>query len=111
MKSSVAVETEKNYSSTDAEILPAHTPRRMSDPEIKTSPSEAVTSEDVERQIRAVADPLSEQLAQPCELMKGLRVAHPQRRHEERAFSRATRSSTGGTSQSDKYQLKNFYFY
>ena len=99
----------KNDSSIEAEILPAHTPRRMSDPEIKTSPSEAVTSEDVEVQIRAIADPLTQQLARPCELMKELRVEHTQRRHEETAFSRATSSSTGGTSQSDKYQLNYQY--
>ena len=52
MKRSVAVETEENDSSTETERVLSHTPRRMSDPEIETSPSEAVTSEDVERQIR-----------------------------------------------------------
>ena len=55
-------------------------------------------SEDVERQIRAVADPLSQQLAQPCELMKELRVAHTERRHEKAASSRVTSSCTGGKS-------------
>ena len=74
MKRSVAVETEENDSSTETESLLAHTPRRMSDPEIETSSSEAVTSEDVERQIRAVTDPLTQQLAHLCESMKELRM-------------------------------------
>ena len=50
MKISVAVETEETDSSTETESLLEHTPKRMSDPKIETSPSEAVTSEDVERQ-------------------------------------------------------------
>ena len=69
MKRALAVEIEENDSSIETESLLARTPRRMSDPEIETSPSEAVTSEDVERQIRAVTDPLTQQLAHLCELM------------------------------------------
>ena len=69
----------------------------MSDPKLETSPSEAVTSEDVERQIRVVTDPLIQQSAHLFELMKELRDAHTQRRHEETTFSRATSSSIGGT--------------
>ena len=103
MKTSVAVETKENDSSTETESLLAHTPRRMSDPEIETSSSEAVTSEDVERQIRAVTDPLTQQLGHLCELMKELRDAHTHKHHEETASSRATRSSTGGTNLSDNY--------
>ena len=67
----------------------------MSHPEIETSSSEAVMSEDVERQIRAVLDPLTQQLTHFCdELMKELRDAHTFRRHEQTASSRATTSST-----------------
>ena len=73
----------------------------MTDYEIETSPSEAVTSEDVKRQIRTVTDPLTQQLAHLCELMKELRDAHAHRRHEETASSWATSSSTGGTSRSN----------
>ena len=40
MKRSVAVETEENDSSTETESLLAHTPGRMSDPEIEISSSE-----------------------------------------------------------------------
>ena len=54
MKRSVAVETEEKDSSTETEYLPAHTSRILSDPEIETSSSEAIWSENVERQIRAV---------------------------------------------------------
>ena len=101
MKRSVAVETEENDTSTETESLLARTPRRMSDPEIETSTSEAGTSEDVERQIRAVTDPLTQQLAHLCELMKELWDAHAHRRHEETTSSIATSSSTGGTIWSD----------
>ena len=66
MKRSVAVE--------------AHTSRSMSGPEIETSPSEAVTSEDVERQIRTVTDRLSQQLANLCQLVKDLRDAQMSQR-------------------------------
>ena len=74
MKRSVAVETEENDISTKTESILAHTPRRMSDPKIETSSSKAVMCEDVECQIRAVTDPLSQQLALFCELMKELRL-------------------------------------
>ena len=73
----------------------------MLDPEIEPSSCEAITSEDVERQIRAVIDPLTQQLAHLCELMKDVRDAKTHRHHEETASSRATSSSTGGTSWSD----------
>ena len=55
----------------------------MSDPEMETSSSEAVTSEDVERQIRALTDLLTPQLTHLCESMKELRDAQTLRRHEE----------------------------
>ena len=58
MKRSVAVEIEETVSSTETGSLLEHAPRRMSDSEVGTSPIAAVTSEDVERQIGAVTDPL-----------------------------------------------------
>ena len=73
----------------------------MSDPEIETSSSEAVTFEDVERQIRAVTDPLTQQLAHLCELMKELRDVQTHRRHEETVSSRTAGTSAGSTSRSD----------
>ena len=45
MKRSVAVETEETDISTGTENLLGHTARRMSNPELETSSSEAVTSE------------------------------------------------------------------
>ena len=101
MKRSVAVETEQNHSSTETENLRAHTAKRKSDPNIETSPSGVVTSEDVERHVRDVIDVLTQQLAHLCEIKKDLRDAHAHRRHEETASSRATTSSTGGRSRSD----------
>ena len=101
MKRSIAVETEETDSSTETESFLGHTPRRMSDPEIETSSSEAVTSEDVERQGRAVAYPLTQQLAHLCELLKELRDAQTHRRHEETASSRSASTSAGSTDRSD----------
>ena len=101
MKRSAAVQTEEDDSSTEIEISLSHTPRRMSDPKTEASSSEAVASEDVERQIRAVTDPLTQQLAQFCALLKELGDAQTHRRHKETTSSRATGSSTGNTSRSD----------
>ena len=101
MTRSVVVQTEENDKSTETESLLAHTPRRMLDPEIETSSSEAVSSEDVEHQIRAVTELLTQKLVHLCELTKELRDALAHRRHEETASSRALNSSIGGTSWSD----------
>ena len=66
MKRSVAVEIDETDSSTETESLLGYTPKRMSNLETETSSSEAVTPEDFERQIRAVTDPLTQQLAHLC---------------------------------------------
>ena len=91
------VETEGTDSSTEIESALAHTPRRMSDPEIETSSSEALTSESVQRQIRAVTDPVTHR----CELVKELREAQMHRRHEQTTSSRPASTSAGSTSRSD----------
>ena len=101
MKRSVAVEIDETDSSTETESLLEHTPRRMSDLENETSPSESVSSEDVARQIKAVKDPLTQQLALLWELLKELRDEQALRRHEETASSRAASTSTGRKSRSD----------
>ena len=67
----------------------------MSDPEIETSSSEAVTSEDSKRQIRAVTDLLTQQLAHLCELKMELRDAQTHRCHEKTASSRTASTSAG----------------
>ena len=107
MKRSFAVETEETDSSTETESSLGHTPRRMSDPEIETSSSETVTSGDVERQIRAVTDPLTQQLAHLCELLKELQDEQTHKRHEETASSRAVSTSAGNTSWSDTDWFQN----
>ena len=104
MKRSVAVETKQTDSSAETESLVGHTSRRRPDPKIETSSSEAVTSEDVERQIKAVTDPLTQQLAHFGELMKKLWHAQTHRRHEETAFKRTAGTFAGTTSRSDSYQ-------
>ena len=101
MKRSVAVENEETDSCTETESLLGHDPKRMSDPEYETSSGEVVTSEDVERQIRAVTDPLTQQLAHLYELMKELRDAQTHRRQEETASSRTVSSSSSSTRRSD----------
>ena len=101
MRRSVAVETEETDNSTETESSLERTPRRMSDPEDETSTSEAVTSEDVSRQIKAVTGPLTQQLSHLCKLLKKLRDKQAHRRHEETASSRAASSNTGSAGRSD----------
>ena len=74
----------------------------MTDHELETSPSVSVTSEEVARQIKAVTNPLSQQLAYLCEIMRELRNEQVNRRHEETASSRAARSSSGIGGWSDR---------
>ena len=78
-----------------------NTPRRMSDHEVEASPSVSVTSEEVAWQVKAVTDPLTQQLAHLCELMQELRNEQAHRRHEEIASSRAASSSSGSAGRSD----------
>ena len=68
MKKSVAVETEETNSSTETASLIEKNARTMSHHEIETSTGASVTSEEAARQIKAVTDPLPQQLAQLCEL-------------------------------------------
>ena len=111
MKRSVAVETEETNSSTETESLLKHTPKRMSDRENATWTSESVTSEDVVRQIRAVTNPLTQELAHLWEVMKELRDERAHRRHEQTASSRAASTSTGSASWSDIHVLLSFHAY
>ena len=105
----IAVETKETDSSTETERLLGHSPRRMSDPEIETSSGETVTSEDVERQIRAVTDAPTQQLAHLCELMKELQDAQTHRRHEETPSSKTVSTFAGSTSRFD-ISLQIFLF-
>ena len=82
----------------------------MSDPETGTSPSEAITSEDVARQIRAITHPLTQQLAHLCKLLKELRDEQAHRRHKETTSSRAASNFTRSTSQSDTHNHKLLNF-
>ena len=86
MKRTVAVETDDIDSSTETESLIENIPRMMSDHEIEASASVSVTSGEVARQIKAVTDPLSQQLAHLCELMREIRNEQVNRRHKETAI-------------------------
>ena len=55
----------------------------MSEREVETLSSVSVTSEEVARQIRAVNDPLTQQLAHLCELMRDFYNEQSSRHHEE----------------------------
>ena len=100
MKMTLAVETEDMDSNTQTKSFLKNTPRKMSDHEIETSPS---VSDEVAWQIKPVIDPLSQQLAHLCELMRELRNEQVNRRHEETASSRAASSSLGSIGRSDTW--------
>ena len=104
MKKSVGVETAETDSRNETESLVEHTPRGKSNPKNETSTSESVTCEDVARQIRAITDPLTQQLARLYELTEELPDEQAHRSHEETASSRAACSSTGGRGRS--YMVK-----
>ena len=59
--------------SSETENLMANTPSRMSDREAEISWSISVTSGEVARQMRAVTDPVTQQLGHLCELMRELK--------------------------------------
>ena len=92
MKRCVAVETKETDSSTETESLLEHTPKRMPDSKKETSPSVSVKSEDIERQINALTDRLTQQLAHFCELMKEFRDEQAHRRHDETVIKKWDRN-------------------
>ena len=69
-----------------------NTPKRMSDYEVETLPSVSGISEEVARQIKAVTDPLSQQIAHPSELKQEIRNEPINRRHNETTSSRSASS-------------------
>ena len=84
----------------------------MSDHEIETSLSLFVLFEEVARQIRAVADPLLQQLAHVCELMREVKNEQVNWRHEETTSSRTPGlpSGSGVQSGTHSYQVVNLAF-
>ena len=101
MKKTLGVETEDIDSGTETESLIDNTRRRMSDHKLDTSRSVSITSEEVARQIKAVTDPLLQQLAHICELMRELKNEQLNRRHEETASARTASSFSGSGGRSD----------
>ena len=100
MKLAISVETDID-TSTETENLRENIPRRKSDHKMETSTSVSITSEAVDRQIRAVIDPPSQQLAHLCELMRELKNEQSNRRYKQTASSRVASSSSGSGSWSD----------
>ena len=102
MKRSVAVEPEETDGSTETgSLLEKTLTSRMSDPKTETSSSVSVTSEEVACQIKAATDPLTQPLANLCELMQELKNEKANRRHEETASSRIAGTFAGSNSWSD----------
>ena len=95
MERTISVETEDIGSSTETESLIENTPRKMSEYEIEASPSVSVTFAEAFRQIRAVTDPLSPQLARLFKLMRERKNEQANNFHEETASSRTASSSAG----------------
>ena len=63
--------------------------RRIVDHDVENSSSVSVTSDEVARQIRAVTDPFTQQLAHLCQLMHDLRNELSSRRHKKVASFRS----------------------
>ena len=101
MRRTTGTETNDIESSTETEILTTNALGKMSDHEIENFPSISVTSEEVACQIRANTDPLTQQLAHLCELMRELENEQADRRHVETTSFRATNFSSSNTNRSD----------
>ena len=100
MKRAVAIETDQTDSSTETESLKEKTPRLMSDHEVETS-----TRLYFALQIKAVNDPLTQQIAHLCKLMQELRNEQALIRHEETASLKATSSTSGNAGHSETRML------
>ena len=86
---------------TETESLIATTPRKMWDHDVDNARSVSVMFTEVAKQIRLVTDPLTQQLAHLCELMRELKNEQANRRHEATASFRGTCSSSGSGNRSD----------
>ena len=75
MEKTIGVEIDVADNSTETGSLIQSTPGRMSNHEIETSSSVSLTFGEFARPIRGVTDPLSQQLAHLCELMRNLRTS------------------------------------
>ena len=80
MKRTVNSETKDTDTS---ESLLKNTPNRMSDYEVENSSSVSVTSEKTALQIRAVIDPILQQLAHLLELMRETKSEQSSRCHRK----------------------------
>ena len=101
MKRAIGTETDDIVSSNEAASLMANTPSRMSDHEAENSSNVSVTSWEVAREVRAVTDPLTQQLPHICELLRRFNNEQAKRYPEETASFTASGSTSGSDSRSD----------
>ena len=83
MKRSISTETEKLNVSTETDSLIINTPYRMSNHQTESLSASSIMSEDVARQINAVTDSLTQQMARLFELMRELKQEKANRSHGE----------------------------
>ena len=105
MQNTIDAESDDIEKSAETEKPIENTPSRMSDHEVENSSSVSVTSKEVSRQITAVTDPLTHQLAHLCKLMPELKNEQAIRRHEGTASFRATSFSSSYGSRDDRNKL------
>ena len=93
MKQTIGTETHKTKSSSETGNLIANTLGRISSHRVENSSSVFVTSEEIDRQLKAVTDPLTHKLAHFCELILELKS---NRFHERPPHSRLVAQSQVG---------------
>ena len=94
MKKTAGVETGDTDSSTEIERLIINTPSRLSEQEVQNSKSASVMSEEVACQMKAITDPLTQQLAHLYQVLHELKNEQASRRHQDASsFKTATRYS------------------
>ena len=110
MKRTVDNGTEDTESKSETESRVANTPGGMSDHYVGNSTSLTVTSQEVVRQIKAVTDPLRQQLEHLSELLHELRNEQSDESHEETASFRSAKSSSCSRTRSDTARVGNLLY-
>ena len=83
MKKFIGTETDDIENSTETESLIANAPSRMSNHKTENFSSVSVAPEEVAPLIKAVTDPLTQQLTHLFEFIRELNIKQANRRHEE----------------------------
>ena len=101
MKRTIGTETDDTDISTEIESLVAKILCKLFDHDVEHSLSVSVTSQEVVWQIKAATDPLTQQLAHVCDLMRVLKNEQSGRLHKETASLRAASSLSVSADRSD----------